>query len=518
MGENKPLVTRKVQESALSDCLFLDEDTIVYAGEGGVEAYSLLEGKVIWTGGEAAELALSGDRKVVAAAGRREGAVLYRALDGKRIGECHFQGRKRHKAVNDVYTDPGDFIFALDQTGEMLAVSFADGGLSVFDVNDTENELILYEKSDYEVFSGGFSGGLFAYAAQGQGGHFFGILDTKEKEMAGTFESRDEILVRTDTDAIYVANANLLSRFDAETLKETELAYLGGNTVLDFDVRKDFTMVEREDGALCFYDRGANPGDVITCGRKSDFVKLTQGGALFADREEPQIHIMRLEDHKDTQLFSYDPSDSHAEARVSADEKTLMLFDYKGFCTYNRQGKRIVQCSLPQPDQIYDQQYRRRGRESYLEVYWYDGTVRCYGVDGKVISEEQKAPPDKKLEEEFVTGRYRIVSKLHEPPKVYDKKSGRFQKELEQDGGLTYVTQLADGFLMTEYTTTELERYGILLDGQLNEVARLPYLCDIYGDTAVFDYQNGSVRSCGIYSLEELTALGRSFEAEPGGR
>lgn len=55
-------------------------------------------------------------------------------------------------------------------------------------------------------------------------------------------------------------------------------------------------------------------------------------------------------------------------------------------------------------------------------------------------------------------------------------------------------------------------RYGILLDEHLQKVAYLPHLCDVYGNTVVFDYQNGDIRSSSIYTLDELTSLGRNWE------
>ena len=69
---------------------------------------------------------------------------------------------------------------------------------------------------------------------------------------------------------------------------------------------------------------------------------------------------------------------------------------------------------------------------------------------------------------------------------------------------------------MMEYVSTELERYGILLDEDLHELAYLPGVCDVYGDTVVFDYQNGTIRSSKIYSLDELMDIangaGKSVE------
>lgn len=510
-GVNEPVVVRKIWKSALSDCLFLDEDTIVYAGEQGIEAYNLLSGKVLWTGQTATNLALSGDRSVIAATDHEmDHVVLYHASDGSIITEISFKGRQMQKIVNDLYVDRADYIFALDQTGAWLAVSFSDGGLSVFDTGDPENELILYDQSEYDVFSGGFCKELFAYTAQGTGANFFGLLDTKETALIGSMESRDKLLVQSDESRICLSDGNLLVQFASDTLEELELAYTEGNTIQDYDTGNGFSMVVTDDHKILFYDSGANLASQISYDTESDFVKLAKGYALTANRKEPEVHILRLQDHQDAELFSYDAKDVHSEARVSADGQTLMLFDYRGFRTYDRNGSLLVQCDLPDADQIYDQQYIRDGEKSYLEVIWYDGKVCRYALDGTIFEEEKKDVPSKDLEEEFYTDQYRIVSKLHEPPRVYDKKTGKFVTELEKDDGLAYVTQL-DGYIMTEYVSTTLDRYGILLDEKLQKLAYLPDVCDVYGNTVVFDYHNGTIRSCSIYSLDELAALGDEY-------
>ena len=76
---------------------------------------------------------------------------------------------------------------------------------------------------------------------------------------------------------------------------------------------------------------------------------------------------------------------------------------------------------------------------------------------------------------EFLTDQYRIVSRLHEAPAVYDRKSGTYVAGLEADASLTYVTQL-DGMILTEYVSSKLERYGILLD----ETCRCWQSCRMY--------------------------------------
>lgn len=514
-GQREPLVTRKVQPSALSDCLFLDENTIVYAAEQGIEAYDLSAGRILWSGETATNLTVSGDRSVVAAVNRDEDhAFLYRVSDGKKIAECFFEGRKIPKAANDIYADREDYIFALDETGAWLAVSFSNGSLSIFDTKDPESEWILFDESDYDLYSGGFCGKRFAFAAQQKGTNLFGVLDMEEAAMIGSMESKDKLIVRTDAEGICLSQGNLLARFDADTLEQTELAYTEGNTILAYDAGVKYSMVLTDDNQISFYDNGAKLVSQIAYEEENHFIKLADGYALAASREEPAVRILKLEGHQDAQLFSYDADYVHNEARVSADGKTLMLFDYKGFRTYDNSGSVIAQCSLPDADHIYDQQYIRDTEASYLEVIWYDGTVRRYGVDGRLLAEEKREAPDQSLEEEFLTDQYRIVSRLHEAPRVYDRKSGKYVAELEKDAALTYVTQL-DGYIMTEYTGTTLQRYGILLDGKLQKLAELPYLSDVYENTVVFDYQNGDIRTCRIFSLEELAALGREYCSLP---
>lgn len=506
MGEREPMTVCRVQESTQSDCLFIDEDTVIYTGEQGVEAYSITSGEVLWTGEPAEQLTLSGSRKTAAALSReRDRVILYRTADGRKIGEYSFQGRQ-FPAADDIYISRSSHVFALDEEGKWLAVSFSDGGLSVIDTADPDHELVLYDESDYDAFSGGFSGGMFVYTAQGAGENFFGALDIQGEELTGSMESRDRMLARTDQESFFLSDGNLLARFDSDTLEETELAYTEGEVIRDYDVRGRFSMVATDDGSIAFYDSGANLVSRLEYGEAGDFVKLADGYALAADSGEPKVRVMRLDGHPEAQIFSYDADYVHQEARVSGDESLLMLFSYEGFRIYDRDGNMTAQYELPDADEFYDQQYIRDPDASYLEVIWNDGTVRRYGMDGALMGEEKREAPDQSLQEEFATEHYRIVSRLNEPLQVYDKETERLVTQLNQDANLTYVTQL-DGCLMMEYVSTELERYGVLLDEDLQTLAELPGLCDVYGDTAVFDYQDGTIRSSRIYSLDELTDL-----------
>lgn len=242
-----------------------------------------------------------------------------------------------------------------------------------------------------------------------------------------------------------------------------------------------------------------------------DFVAISGKYAVIGNRSEPSVRLMKLEDHEEFQLMSYDARYAHDEARISRDGRTVMLFSYEGFRIYDMEGRMIHETTLPDSVQIYDQQYVKSEGASWLEVIWYDGTVRRYdAADGALIAETAGEPPSKDLYEEYETDQYRFASHLHGAPEAYDIKSGRLVAVLEKDSYLTYVTQVGE-YIITEYVSAAGERYGLLLDDRLQTLAYLPGLCDIDDGMLVFDYQSGDLRRCHLYSLQELIDLGERY-------
>lgn len=126
------------------------------------------------------------------------------------------------------------------------------------------------------------------------------------------------------------------------------------------------------------------------------------------------------------------------------------------------------------------------------------------------MDEEKGQAPSKELFEVFYTDEYRIESSLHEPPKAYSLKDGELAAVLEEEDYLTYVTQAGD-YIITEYVSAAGERYGLLLNDQLETLAYLPQLCDFLEGWLVFDDQSGNLRHCRLYSLQELISLGDTY-------
>lgn len=506
------LAALPIRESALSDVVFATEGTIVYAGDQGVTAYDLDAGQALWTQEPATFLALSGDGGSVAAVDRDEDrAVVYRVADGEKLYERSFEGDHLPVAANDIFADPDDALLALNEDGSLLAVSFAGGGLMVYDMASPADDLIIYDTSQYAHFEGGFSGKYFVYAASAGSGSEFGIVDTAAGILAGGAQSGSPYLLKADAEGIYLANENLLVRFDPVTLEQLELAYTDSVNITGFAVDDGYVLIAGSDHSFSFYDGAAHLMSSESCQENCDFVALSHGRAVIGNRNEPSLRVMGLEDHSEALLGTYDPRYIHDEARVSADGKTVMLFSYGGFAIYDMTGQLVASLELPDVDQIYDQQFRKEAAGSYLEVIWYDGTVRCYSaVDGTLILETSGEAPQKDLYEEFYTEQYRIVSSLHEAPIVYDLESGKQAAVLEEDSYLTYVTQL-DGYLLTEYVSASGERYGLLLNQDFGTVAYLPDLCDVTEDGFVFDDGAGNLRQCKRYSLQELVGIAEGF-------
>ena len=508
------LATLPAQESALADVVFVDENLLIYAGQNGVTAYDTGAQAVCWTGEIATNLTLAKDGSAVACVNRDATyALIYQVADGAEICKCEFGEKHLSIPANDIFADAEDDIFSLNENGTMLAVSSSDGGMQIYDLRNPEESLILYETSDYITFSGGFHQNYFAYTAGKSGYYEFGLIDVERSTLLGTFEAQEPFLMQANEKGIYLANENVLVEFDAETLEQKELAYTEAVNIKSFSVDEKHVLITTEDDCFAFYDRGANQMSKDMLVESCDFAMLRNEFAVLGSRDNTELRLLKLKNHDNAQLFAYAPDYMHDEARISHDKKTVLLFDYQKLRICAMDGEVVAEIEFPNAEHIYDQQFRRNDTESYLEVIWYDGTRRMYSSqDGSLISERKGEVPDKSLKEEFITDNYRIVSDLHDPPVVYDLKTGKEVTTLETDAYLTYVTQLGD-YIITEYLLTEGEgsRFGLLLNKELETVAVLPKLCDVFDEELIFDYESGNLRHCRLYSLQELITLGETY-------
>jgi serine/threonine protein kinase/WD40 repeat protein len=507
------IVNLPMLQSALTDMVFVDETHILYGAEDGIIYYDIENGKALWKGEAATKIALSGNGNVVAAVDRdNEYAVVYDVSSGQEISRCSFDGKHMYVPVNDNFIDLDDTMFTLNNDGDMLAVSFSNGAFWIYDLEDIDNSLYLFDESDYTDFNGVFSGDYLVVGMSNGSGAELDIIDVGNSEYIGGTTSQEKFIIYKNNNDVYIANKNILSTIDLENGAENEILYTGNANIIGYSIADDYILVAADNNSYYLYDFAGNQVFENVSDNNSDFIALTDRYAMIGNRNEATIDFLQLESNEDAQYFKYEASYDHDEARVSYDESTVMLFDYKRFRLYDISGNVIKDVELPDSDNIYDQQYRKSSADSYLEVTWYDGTVRCYSaVDGSIISEDKIEAPSKDLEESFYTNEYRIESTLHGAPKVYDVKTDKYIMDLESDAYLTYVTQL-DDYIITEYASYNGERYGYLLNENLEKLAYLPKLCDVTADEMlIFDDESGNLRQSRLYSIQELVELGENY-------
>lgn len=503
-ASGEKLAELPAESSALSEAVFAGEDRILYAGEGALRAYDLAAGRELWSGKAATGIALSADGSTAAAVYKDENmAAVYDAATGEVRQAVTFGERQQSVIANDVFADPEDGLFALSSTGRWLAVSFSDGSLEIFDLQDSAGDLSIFDAAEYTHFEGGFYGPYLAFSAAGPEESVFAVIDAEAQVQTGGFASANPFRVQADEDGILVATENILVRLDPETGEQEELAYTEGD-ITGFAHHGGYTLTALSD-SFGFYDEAA--ALVEQRDGLCDFTAIAGETALTADRNTPCLRILQMERHPEAQIFAYDRSYVHDEARISR-EGNVLLYRYDGFRLYAPDGGILKEEALPDPEQVYDQQFRREAGGEYLEVIYNNGTSLCYSAtDGRLQEERAGTPPDGSLDEEFITDRLRITAPLHGTPKVYDLESGALVRTLEEDDYLAYAAQV-DGGIMTEYITARGERYGLLLNEDCETLARLPGLCDVTEDgVLVFDDNRGNLRESRIYSLQELMAF-----------
>lgn len=491
-------------KSALSEVHFISENTIVYSGEGGITAYDTEKNTVLWSGKRALAISVSADQKSVAALNKNEStAYIYSTSDGSVVATIDLGGRVMKTVANDVFANPNALIFSLNSCGDKLAVSFSDGSLSVFDIDSpSENLDIFPSNSDYTRFEGGFSGDYLAFSAIRSDGSDFAVVDCQKKLQTGGFSSSDIYSVTADSDRIIVQTDNILVQLDPETGEQRALVNTAEN-ITSYTSDGFFTLIAAKNKFI-FFDQNALEISEFEGKFSADFLAVSGETAVVGSRDSNALRVLKYKESSEAEIISYDRDYSHDEARVSADGKTVTLFSYRGFRIYDMSGEVVAEMEIPDPDMVYDQQFRRTDGESYLEVFYNDGRILSYSAANGFLLDERAAEEERTtLDEVFYTSRYRIEAPVHGAPTVYEIESGKAVKELEADAYLTYITEVGD-YIIAQYATADSDFYGVLMNQKCEKLAVLPRLCDVEGETLIFDYQTGKLRKTRIYKLNEL--------------
>lgn len=500
-----PICTLETLNSAQADMAFLDNETLVYAGADGVTAYDIQAQKMLWCGEAAAKIAVCANGASIAAASPDGTHAVVYAPDGTVRRQINFAGRDIQTVTNAVFADPQDMLFSLNAAGDLLAVSFSDGSLTLYDIVAQEDVDVL-DAGTYERFEGGFYRQYFAFSATNSTSSLFAVIDTQAMEQTGGFELSSRIGVQADESGVYISNDYTLVQIDPVTGEQREMAFTN-SVITDFWRSPGYTLVMTQDAGIFLFTADAveQPYDILRQ-RENCYAVLWDGGMALATLDSPVVQLLHFSDESERRCFVYDSAYAHDEARINDDETAAMLYSYRGFRLVAPDGSLLASGDFPDASEVYDQQYYRDGG-CRLEVIYNDGHIDTYSGDtGEKLETRQGDVPNPDLSETFETTRYRIESPLHGAPQVYDRQSGKLVGELSSDAYLTYVTQVGDD-LITEYISEDGMRWGLLLNAQLEPLARLPQLCDVSGQTLYFDDQLGNLRHCRLYSIEELEAI-----------
>ncbi len=510
--------TLPVCESALCEVVFADDDTIIYAGSEGLSAYSVSGGAILWTGEPATAVCVSADGSRAAAVYKDEThAAVYNVSDGSVYCTVDFEGRYQRVLADDTYANPHDNLLAINNDASLLAVSFADGSLQVFDLTGSGGKgEILDSSSGYTHFEGGFSGEYFVFSACSSSGSVFQIFEIAEGIFTNVVNSDSFYSVTANENGIYEQQGDKLKSLVPSEDSVFPLAQADAD-IENFAVYGSYALVSYS-GGFSFYDNNAVEIAKFTSEYTADFLCFSGDTALVGSISTPTVRVLKSENHTESEVLSYDSTYEHSEARVSDDGTAVMLFNYEQFRVYSTSGELICECDIPNAGNVYDTQYIRDTDGSYLEITYYDGTVLNYSTyTGELIKEEKGTAPDGSYSETFETDKYTIVSPEHGTPQVYYKGTDELFCELDSEDSLVYAMQEGDYIAAIYYSDDSLGNahcYGMLLNESCEVIAQLPYLCDLRNSMLYFDYPTGNVRSSRIYNIDEIVRTAQTLKGE----
>ena len=494
--------------SALSDLVFSDGDTLIYAGEEGLTAYSVSARSTLWTKTETTSIALSGDSQVVAGIFRDSNLCsLYEAASGNPIRTVSFDEKHQSALYENAISDPMNELFILNDDGEWLAVSFSDGGLTVFDCYDYENRIQILPESTYTHFEGGFYGSRFVYAAYDNNGYAsveIVDLDTRQSVRRHNWVGENVHLL-VDNGQIIISYGNKIYTVDpwdgelsqiAET--DAKVTFLTGMSKRLLALTQDgkYVTIDRQDGW-----RSEKEENVT-------YALLGDDYALLLNPNRALLPILKWEDRTDNVLLWYDPDYAHVEARMYKDDSSAVLFNSRNFRIFRANGDSTSMTAIPDPADLRDQQYLRDVPEECLALYYEDGRILSYSAKtGERISETYGERPGYT----FTTADFIVTYEPHGAIQIQDANHNTIT-EITEEAELAYAVQTGDNLIL-HFTTLGAKpyRYGLLLDKNGKVLAELPRLCDVLPDgRLIFDDMHGHLSQRHIFTAEELLQVAQS--------
>ena len=546
LESGEKLAEPEASPSSQAEFFFAGNETLFYAGADGLSAWDFRSNAKLWsTGQPATAVARASDSGLLATVykdERPEQHVYFYDASGNPAREpIRFddirEGLRMRFPASDMEGDVQLHLFALSASGRRLAVSFADGSVTVFDLWDSD-ETVSLPPSDDTHFDGGFCGeflGLSRFQS-GTQNTSFAIYNT-DADMGEVVyldgegsDSKYFYRVQTEGMSFYAADYESVIQVNLEEAwMDTLIRMEGANKIENFrhagdrlilwtvsgDEQANEYRVYNESGQLLEASGANGAGAKIECGAVGGLFLVT------GNRNESALLTRKLDTRPDAVCFTYDPSYYHQEARLRGDGDAATLFSYAGFRMVNADGSIIRELEWD-ADNTHDPQYRRPGDKDFfgrevtretLEVQFRDGWIDAYSVEnGDLLNREQGEPVNTAQSlETFLTENYRVESVNHGASRIYDAVSGELLRTVDAITYLSYVKQVGDRLILQYTADSETEKQSaLMLDENLEEIAVLPEISDILPDgTLIFDDGFGNLRRSRIYSIQDLMFMAK---------
>ncbi|MDR0434631.1 MAG: toll/interleukin-1 receptor domain-containing protein [Gracilibacteraceae bacterium] len=374
--------------TVLAGARFLSEDVIVFAGADGLEAYDLRVGRTLWRRGAASAVAVSADAAVVAAVYEDESAASLYAPDGRSLGRIDFGGRVMRVPVEGAFLNPRDAVFALDHGGDRLAVSFADGSLSVFETAGG-GETVVCPPSGASHFAGGFTGEMLAFAMVENDPYLasYTVYDAAAARQITRFTSETSHFVPCgEGEGLYAAFEEQVLAIDPQS-GEPAVLFTAGGQVETLRRRGEVFLACESGGAYRFAagDGGGKaavwPSDYVC-----HFAALGERFALTGSYDAETVRILRKEDGGAEEILRYAADYQFSEAKIQPELGRAVFYSHTGLRLCGLDGTLAAEILFPRPLEVLDTQYdRKSGNVAVL----YESEFRLYsGRDGALLLEE----------------------------------------------------------------------------------------------------------------------------------
>jgi len=370
-------------ESEMTRAVFLNNRQIVYTGEIGVTVYDIQDDNVLWFGKLATNIAVSQNGYIAIVFEDENETTIYDS-DGNVIATLSFAGREQHVTPNYEFSDMNDNLLAFNSDGSLLAVSFSDGSLVIFDLIDSANSRIILYPSSFTRFDGGFFENYFAFSAIDGIESAVAVLDLDRDEQLVGFQDERRLMVAVDESGIYLHSENMLLNLDPTSGEEIELAYSSAG-INAFAGDTSYMLVAAAD-SISIFDRGLNLLDERQNEYQYDFVQLAGDYAILGSRDSTILRVLKLMTDSESVIFTYEPGFEHSDIRVNADQTRVVMRSNESFRVYDITGSLISETQIPDAELVSEFRF---SQDDVNPVVIYPDALRIYsGGDGSLLFEQ----------------------------------------------------------------------------------------------------------------------------------